>query len=269
MEAQTAAVSGGTGLPVNLSDVGPYTSDYATPLLFGMEGSGRGTQELSLDRSFRPSAWVAIEWFPGERGGLLARSIFRRTPLGGPNTPYQVTLDYTARQPPDFVPRPYHADSSAPWPDTTGRIDRWEFDVLATVTSARSGPRAHIDGGLAIVGTSGSFEPVGLTTAHLGGHSVLFTDRYHVVLGVSRTWNVAAVASGGVTIPLGTRAGIDISGRLVLPRTASAAVTVRSIRRDTAVLELSVDEAQRALQPRPLEFDLRSADLLVGVRLIL
>lgn len=266
LEAQSAAASGGLGIPLYLPDT-VYESSYVAPFLFGTQGTGRGTQSLTLERSFRPSVWGSVEWLPAAHAGLLARGVFRRIPLAGTNPPYKVTVDYTAAQPPDNIPRQFHNEFSTPWPDTVGHLDRWEFDAAATfgATSA-SGLRVHVDGGLAFIGTSGSFEPVGLTTFQLGGHSVLFSNQYEVVLGLSRTWAVAAVASGGVTIPLGAHAGLEVSGRVILPRTASAEVSVLSVGGD-AIATLTAAEAQRALQPAPLELKLGTVEALVGLRI--
>jgi hypothetical protein len=267
LAAQGAAVSGGIGLPIYLPDLTPYETSFEPPLLLGLQGTGRGTQALTLDRSTRPSFWGAIEWFPAPHAGLVVRGSFLRTPFEGTNTPYQVTLDYLARQPPDSVERQYHYERTTPWPDTTGHLDTWSFDLQASVAGgSTSGVRVHADGGLSLISLSGSFGPVGFTTFQLGGHAVLFPNEYELVLAPARTWSAAAVISGGISLPLGSQAGIDISGRAVLPRTISADVNVLSVRNDTAIGELSIENAQRALAPVPLEVKLGTFQLLVGIR---
>ena len=266
LEAQGVAAGGGLGIPLYLPDM-IYESSAVPSFLFGMQGTGRATQSITLERSFRPSAWGSVEWFPGAHAGLLARGLFRRIPLAGTNPPYKVTVDYTASQPPDNIPRQFHNEFSTAWPDTTGHLDRWEFDAAATfAATSTSGVRAHVDGGLAFIGTSGSFGPVGLTTFQLGGHSVLFSNQYELVLGLSRKWAVAGVASGGVTIPFGGHAGLEVSGRVILPRIVSAEVSVLSVGGD-AISALTPSDAQRALQPAPLDLKLGTIEVLIGLRL--
>jgi hypothetical protein len=266
-ELRAQAVSGGLGLPVHVPDIPAYQSSYVPTFLFGTQSDGRATQSITLDRTARPSLWGAFDWFPSPHAGIILRGGFRRSPLDGTNAPYHVAIDYLARQPPDFVERQYHYDRSTAWPDTMGHLDTWSFDAQASIaTRANAAWRVHIDGGLSIIGLSGSFEPVGLTTFQLGGHSVVFTNEYQLELGSSRTWTAAFVASGGLTIPLGSRAGLDISGRAVMPRTVSVDLKVLSVGGDTAIATLSVEEAQRALSPAPMAIKLGTVELLVGLR---
>lgn len=267
LRAQGTAVSGGVGFPLYLPDIFPYRTNFVPLFLYGMQGTGQGTQTLTLERSIRPSLWGALEWLPAPHAGLLVRGVFLRTPVSGINTPYHGTVDYLASQPPDNVERQYHYERSTPWPDTTGHFDTWSFDVQATVaTSSHSRARVHADGGLSVIGIAGSFEPVGFTTFQLGGHAVLFPNEYELVLGSARTWTAAGVASGGVTIQIGPRAGIDVLARAVLPRTVSLELKVLSVGGDTAFDELSIEDAQRALAPAPLQVKFGTFDLLVGIR---
>ena len=268
--AQGVAVSAGTGIPLYQPELAPYGTSFVPPFLFGMTATGRGTQTMTLDRSARPSFWGALEWFPARHAGLLARGSFLRAPLSGSNAPYLVIVDYVARQPPDFVERQYHYERSTPWPETTGHLDTWSFDITASVAArSGSGVRAHADGGIALVGISGTFGPVPLTTFQLGGHSVLFTNEYRLMMGLARTWAAAGVVSGGISVPLGGRVGLDVSGRAVLPRTVTAEALVRSVGSDIAISELDPADAQRMLAPAPVPVKLGRVELLVGIRVAL
>lgn len=268
--AQGAAVSGGIGVPIYVPHLAPYRTSFPPPFLYGTQATGQEAQALTLDRRRRASFWGALDWFPGPHAGLLVRASFLRSPLDGANTPFQVTVDYLARQPPDYVERQYHYERSTAWPDTTGHMDRWSFDVEASLAAGGgSAVRAHIDGGLTFIGTSASFEPVGLTSFQLGGHSVLFTNEYRLALGAARAWSVSGVISGGLGIPIGPHASVDISGRAVLPRSITANIAVTSVGGDTALAELSTDDAQRMLAPAPMEVKLGAFELLVGVRVML
>ncbi|MGE5812994.1 MAG: hypothetical protein ACM36C_00765 [Acidobacteriota bacterium] len=267
LRAQGTTIGGGVGFPLHLPDISSYQTSFVPLFLYGMQGTGKGTQTLTLERSIRPSLWGALEWLPAAHGGLLVRGVFQRTPVSGINTPYHVTVDYLASQPPDNVAQQYHYERSTPWPATTGHLDTWSFDVQATVaTSSNSRARVHADGGLTVIGISGSFEPAGFTTFQLGGHAVLFPSEYQLILGPSRTWTAAGVASGGVTIQIGPSAGIDVSARAVLPRTVSVDLKVLSVGVDTAITELSTEDAQRALAPAPLQVRLGTFELLIGIR---
>jgi hypothetical protein len=176
-------------------------------------------------------------------------------------------VDYISRQPPSYEPQHFHVDNSEPWPDTNGHLDRWEFDVAATFAyTAPSRLRAHIDGGLALVSTSGRFEPIGVTTHHFGGHSVVFSNEYELVMAVPRMWAATAVVSGGLTLPIAPRVGVDVSGRFVLPRTVSADVHVSEVGGDTAIAELTAADAEHILKPEPVTLKLATFEVLVGLR---
>jgi hypothetical protein len=268
LTAQGTALSGGIGLPLSQPDPERFASSYVPPFLLGTEGTGRAWQALAIERSWRPAVFGAVEWLPGPHAGVLVRGVFRRTPLSGANTPYRVSVDYIARQPPDYVARQYHNERSTAWPDTTGQLDRWDLDAEITLaTGPSSGARAHIDAGVALVGLSGWVGPVGLTTFQLGGHSVLFSNEYQLTMDLARTWSATAVASGGVTIPAGPRVGIDISARALLPRTIDVALHVKEVGGDTALASLSAADAERTLSPGPLRVKLGTFDLLASIRI--
>jgi hypothetical protein len=243
-----------------------YQSSYVPPFPFTAH-TGRASQALALDRAFRPGIWAALEWLPAAHVGVSIRGAYRRAPLDGANSAYGIALDYFARQPPDYIDRQYHLDRSTPWPDTTGHLSTWTLDMEARWTSGpASRTRVHLGGGLSLAGISGSFEPVGLTTFQLGGHSVVFSDEYRAVLGIDRRWAPAAVASGGLTIPVTPHASIDLSGRILLPRTIAAPVHVRSVDGDLAIASRSVEEVQHMLDPPPVQLRLTAVEVLIGVK---
>lgn len=264
--AQGVAVSGGIGVPVSQTDPAAFASSYDPPFLYGTESSGVGGQALALERSWRPAFWGGLEWFPVTHAGILVRGLFQRTSFGGSNTPYEVSVDYLARKPPDYVRREYHYERSTPWPDTAGDLRTWAFDLEATWSSARSGARVHADGGLSFVGVSGSLAPVGLTTFQLGGHGVLFPNEYQVTLGLTRTWTIAGVIGGGFSLPIGRGIDVDISGRALLPRTIAADLHATEIGGDVLIAPLTTGDADRILSPAPLEIKLGTFSVMAGVK---
>ena len=81
--------------------------------------------------------------------------------LSGVNTPYEVTLQYTSRQPPNDLLVPVNIHQSTPWPDTTGSLSQTGLAVNGVVRFGDpSRVSATLSGGLTGYWLSGTVQPV-------------------------------------------------------------------------------------------------------------
>jgi hypothetical protein len=242
-----------------------YRTQFDPASAFPEGMSGEGGQTFTLEPSSRPGVWASVAWFPATRVGLETRVRFRSATVDGTSGPYEVSVTYVSRQPPDYVPREHTFERSRTWPDEAGTIRDVSLDVVIV---GRLGDPSRLQvrpsGGLALVGISGDLEPIGLTTFRLGGHSVLFPFEHRVSVAFDRTWTVGAVGGVEVHRAVGGRAGLTVSARVVVPREIEAPARVTAVESDLD--ELAPDGAGRALDPPPLTYRPWTVELLGGIR---
>jgi len=178
------------------------SADYAVDFLNGT-GSGRATQQLTLDTPRHLGVEGGIGVFPSRRFGLQARLNYVSEDFAGTSGPYHVTLDYTSAQPPDYIPAQYHLDASTDWQAPTG------VSTLLTVSfegAARweSGARlsGSVSGGLAYFRAKGHLDSLAFTQYVLGGHSVLFSNTYAMSVSYGTVTALGFDAGGGVAVNL-------------------------------------------------------------------
>ncbi|MBE3099033.1 MAG: hypothetical protein IMZ44_18115 [Planctomycetes bacterium] len=187
---------------------GTVTSDFPATLDYG-ESTGRATQRLTLRAPRHLGVEGGIGIFPTRHAGIQIRLNYVTRDLSGTSSPFAVTLDYTAMQPPDYVPRQYHTDSTRSWPAPTGTATQLTLSVDGAVrwdVGARLS--GTVSGGLSFMRTKGSAESLAYTRYWMGGHSVLFSSTY------AASFDYGPVTAIGFDI--GGDIGVNIAGPLDL-----------------------------------------------------
>lgn len=259
--AQGVEVSFGSGVALPVRDY-TYDSQYVPPFPF-VEHTGRAFQSLTLDPSLSPIIWGGISWLPNGRAGLEVRVDWRRTPLGGANTPYDVAVEYTARQPPDFVPRQFTFERTYEWPDTDGHLQQFTAAAAFVVHAGQpDGAGVRLSAGGGITTLSGEFEPLGYTVFHLGGHSTIFADELQATMTLDSKTTFGVSLGAEAHAPIGEHAAFVGGVRIFVPRTMDVPVLAKGILNpEQALRDVPVSEIQDALAPvalhiRPVTFDL-------------
>ena len=265
--AQPVEFTGGAAFVLPHSSF-TYETRYVPPVANIADFTGQAGQTLTLEPNRRPALWGAVSWFPARHVGVEARVRYRSATLKGVSGPHRLSLTYTSRQPPDYVPTQYTIERLDPRPDPEGHLRDLSFDLLAV---GRFGdPRRiqlRLSGGLAILAISGDVQPVAFSHFQMGGHSVLFSDQHELTMAFERTWGFGAVAGVEVHRSLTRRAGLVAGIRALVPRTINAAASVTQV--SESLFTLSPAEAQQALRPSPFRVRPWTFDVLVGVRLSL
>lgn len=164
-----------------------YAHAFVPALLPG-NGTGSGSQTLSLRGDRSSSGSLVASFFPGRVFGIQVLGAAFTTGLGGSNTPYRVVLNYTSRQPPDYAPRPATYERQTSWPDTTGELEERILAVNAVVRfHPAAGLTVAVSAGPARYWVDGRAASLGYTKFTLGGHGVLFPYEYRLDLDFERT----------------------------------------------------------------------------------
>lgn len=244
-----------------------YETRYVPRVVF-FESSGDAGQTLTLERQRGPAVWGAVAWFPARHAGVEARAGFRSAAVSGTSGPHHVSLTYTSRQPPDYVPRQFTLQTSRAQLAPAGRLRNLSLDVVAVGRFGNS-PRLQlrVSGGLALFAISGDIQPVTLSVFRLGGHSTLFSDEHALTLTVDRKWGFGAVAGFDVVRWFSQRAGLTAGLRVTAPRTVSAPMRVTAV--SDGVFPITLSEAQEMLAPAPFRLRPWTLDLSFGFRVVL
>jgi hypothetical protein len=136
---------------------------------------------------------------------------------------------------------------------------------------ARVGPadrlNATISGGLSYYRLSGTAQPLGYTTFRLGGHSVLFSDEYHLVISIEPTAVLGFNAGGEINVPLGRRGAVVIGYRYLGGPTKDVPVRVSSIlNADQVANEETTANVEARLAPAPARVGVSGSRLLIGLK---
>ena len=263
---QQVEISFGSGLSTPRSDES-YDSTYE-PFFPNVEHTGLATQLLTLDTERAPVFWGAIDWLPSPHAGFEARVDYRRAPIGGANDPYHVSLRYTARPPPDFIPREFSFEQSDEWPDTDGELRQLTVTGGLLIHAGRAegaGVRFFAGGG--VTNVRGTLEPLGYTSFLLGGHSVLFPEEMQATARLEPTTHGGSgpgrrgARAAGWTCGDHRRGSTLHSTRDRRPRHAHG-----DSRSFVELREVPVDELQRVLDPSPLHIRPTTLDFTIGLR---
>jgi len=158
------------------------------------------------------------------RFGLQALLLRGSSDILSPSTPYDVSLQYTSRQPPLGEEQLVQINQSTPWPTTTVSLTELTIGVNGVVRLARGQGgqggqvgrvAATISGGLSFNRMSGTVQPLGFTTFQLGGHSVLFQNDYRLEVALEPAESIGFNVGGDVDIAVGRHAAIVVGYRYV------------------------------------------------------
>jgi hypothetical protein len=266
-EAPIVEVWGGLSGTVTAPS-GTLASSYSPPLVANGDFTSSSSLTLSFDASRAAGLQLGVNIFPAAHAGF--QILFDRTSasVAGGSSPYVVDLQYISRPPPNNEPIPVTIHTSMALPETSGTLEQdiWGFDGIARA-GAPGRVGATFSGGLSLHRLSGTIQPLGYTEFRLGGHSVLFSDEYHLAASLEPTWAFGFNIGGDVDVPLGGRAAFMAGARFFGARAASVPVRLTSVvNLDQVIIQHTVDEIARRLAPKPASITPSSLRFLVGVK---
>jgi hypothetical protein len=223
---------------------------------------------LALDTTRGLGIEAGVNLFATPHLGVQLLADRASTELAGANGPYALELTYLSRQPPDLAPQTFTIRPSTPWPDTSGSLTQL---TIAVNSVARVGGadrlNATMSGGLSYYRLSGTAQPLGYTTFRLGGHSVLFSDEYHLAFSIEPTAVVGFNVGGEINVPLGGRAAMAFGYRYLGGPTTDVPVRLSTILNADQVVnqETTANIAQR-LAPAPARVAVSGSRVLIAVK---
>lgn len=248
---------------------GTVVSSYSPPLLADGEFTSLGRQTLTFTGRSATGFEAGINLFLFGRTGFQVLVDRASMDVSGINGPYDVTLTYTSRPPPDYQPQIVNTGQSTPWPDTSGSVTRTEIAVNAVRRVGHGRVTATLSGGLSAYSFGGSVQPLAYTTFRLGGHSVLFQDDYRlaVSLDADRAWGFNA--GGELNVAANSHVALMAGFRFSGGPTRSIPVRVTTIlNADQLLFQQSASEIAQQFGPRQARVGVSGARIVVGMKLM-
>jgi hypothetical protein len=247
---------------------GDLTSSYSPPVFFGSDFTSHGSQTLTLDSRRGIGFEGGVDLFPTPHLGVQILVNRVSTDLDGTNGPYAIDLTYVSRQPPDSVPQTFAVQYSSRWPDTSGSLTQLTVAVNPVARLGRpDGLNATVSGGVSYYRLSGTAQPLGYTAFRLGGHSVLFSDEYHLAVSFEPANVIGLNAGGEINIPLGRRTAVVIGYRYLGGGPTDVSVRLSEIvNADQVANQDTPENIARRLAPGPARVTVSNSRILIGVK---
>jgi hypothetical protein len=248
---------------------GSVVSSYSPPLLLdGTDYTSHASQTVTFDGQTNVGFEAGVNLFFARHAGLQLIFDRRSSDLEGTNGPYDVTLNYISRPPPENQTIPVTVNNSTPWPDTTGSITQSTFSVNGVV---RAGTSSRIDatlsGGLSILRLSGTVQPVGFTQYNLGGHSVLFENEYRLAMSLGATSAVGFNLGGDLNVHVARHVALLIGSRCFGGPSVNVPVHVASVLNPEEItFAQTIADIERWLAPAPAHVHIASWRVFAGVK---
>ncbi len=185
-----------------------FSADYQPELAGGTRVASQARQQLRLDADDFGDWDVGLTWLATRRFGAQIVLGRRQSPLTGPASAQHVTLQYLARQPPDYVERAYLYDQTLDGGSLRGRLTDWRLAANGVWRPRTGTVTLTLAGGAMVSRAAGWIEPLSFYEFHLGGHSTLFYEEARVRLRLEDSWRVGL--TGGLEL------GVDVGARLSL-----------------------------------------------------
>jgi hypothetical protein len=258
------------GLSASLTQPsGTLVSSYSPPLLADGEFTSLGRQTLAFAGGTATGFEGGINLFLVGRAGVQVLVNRASMNVSGTNGPYDFTLTYTSRPPPDYQPKLVNTGRSTPWPDTSGRVTRTEIAVNGVGRVGHGRVTATLSGGLSVYAFGGSVQPLAYTTFRLGGHSVLFESDYRLAVALDAGRALGFNAGGDLNVAanphVALMAGLRFSGGAIQEIPVRVTTILNA---DEVLLQQSVAEIAQQFEPRPVRLGLSGARIVVGMKLM-
>jgi hypothetical protein len=245
-----------------------YEHTFAPVFQSQPDATGVASQDLALAADDDTTWRLGLRRMLDSRLGLQLLLGRADAQLTGASSLYQVAIEYTSLQPPDYVPRPETFASSMSWPDLEGELG---LDFLCVNAVVRVGTpnrvRFALSGGLTLFNLEADFSSLGYQTFWLGGHGVLFTEIYEIRVETDRARRLGANLGAEIGFPLGNR--WTAFGEVRFFFSSSVDVELRAaeiVNRDRVISELPLEEIEPHLNLNRLELDPSFWTFSLGVR---
>jgi hypothetical protein len=185
-----------------------YLNSYSPPFSPGaFQSSASQTLVFKGERSHGYGA--SLRFFPIPYAGVEVLYDAFKANLSGANSDYKISLRYTARLPPDYIPVEFDYAREDPWPATEGEFKESVFSLNAAARIPLGRFMTfNVSAGASFCHFEAQSASIAYTQFWLGGHSVLFLQDYRLALSWGPTRITGANIGGELTVGLFSNIGL-------------------------------------------------------------
>jgi hypothetical protein len=198
--------------------------------------------------------------------------------LTGANGNYSVLLNYTSRQPPDYVERSYSTsstfmpcDAAQAWGcvlPTTGTLKQTTlgFNLVGRWKAGRR-VTAELSGGLSYFDLRGDAASLRYTSFRMGGHSTLFSEEYQLAYSIGPAHGFGLNLGATFDVEIGSGVAFTADARFVGGGAVAAPLVVTEVTNaDSIVFLEDAATIQQNLHPPDAEISPARLRFLIGLK---
>jgi hypothetical protein len=126
-----------------------------------------------------------------------------------------------------------------------------------------------VSGGPTYLRVSGAVQPLGYTTFHLGGHSVLFEDDYRLAVAVKSANAVRFNVGGDLTIVVGRSTAVLVGYRYLAGPNVEVSLRPSAILNpDQVFFQQALDEIASRIAPVSMRLSPSGSRVLAGLKVM-
>lgn len=248
---------------------GSLVTSYSPPLLFDGDFTSSGGQTLAADAKFAIGVTGGINVFPSAHVGVQILIDRATCDVRGNNGAYTVALQYVSRQPPNDQTQIVNVQQSTAWPSTSGSLTELALGLNAVVRIGKPAASVTVSGGPTFYRATGSLQPAGYTTFHLGGRSVLFEDAYRLAVSPAPAHALGLNAGIELNRSLGRHAAIVVGYRyFAAPETEVPVRPTAILNEEQVTFQQSLDDIGSRLGAAPMRVSLAGSRVVVGIKIV-
>jgi hypothetical protein len=214
-----------------------YTHAYSPRFLYGTPAVTSGLQTLSLSAASIAGGSVGAAAVFGHFGVSLTYLAFSPD-VTGTTSSDAVSISYTSYPPPSYEPTPVTAAQAIPMADPSGELHERTVSLNGFYRVVLpSWFSLDLSAGLTWFAIDGEIGTLDYWKFWLGGHSVLFSQQYALVMSVDTLNRIGGNLGATLNVHIGTNAALWIEARYHLAAAGEAALSFSPVEDATALAE--------------------------------
>ncbi len=243
-----------------------YTHAYSPAFLYAPTAVTSGRQSLSLGAGSIAGGTVGVAGVFGHWGVSLTYVAFSPDVSGTTSTD-AVAVSYTSSQPPAYTPTPVSLAAEIPMADPSGELHERTVSLDGFYRlRLPSWLTLDLSAGLTWFSIDGEIGTLDYWKFWLGGHSVLFSQQYAMIMTVDTINRIGGNVGAALNVHIGTNAAVWAEARWYLAAPAAAHPTFQPV--DNEAVLVAYDAAADVIPDGGLKINPGFFRVGAGIKLV-
>jgi hypothetical protein len=213
-----------------------YEHVYTPPFLYGTPATASGRQTLTLGADSLGGGSLSLGLVSGGFGVQVMYHAFSPA-VSGTSSKHEASVSYTSYLPPDYQPRPVSLTYTTAMPDPSGELQEKavSLDGFARLYLGHWFT-VDLSAGATWFNLEGAVGTLDYWKFWLGGHSVLFSENYPMLMRIAAINRLGGNAGATLNWHIGTNAALWVEARYFLAGETEAELSFEPIDPDAAIM---------------------------------